>query len=312
VDRTRLLVEFLMAFDALKIPITFAPPAYLAPVSAWVTHIPFAFTLTALARPRVLVELGTHYGVSYLAFCQAVKALGLPTRCTAVDTWTGDAHSGFYGEEVLAKVRENHDPHYSGFSRLLQMEFDTAVKLFEAGTIDLLHIDGLHTYEAVLHDYETWLPKLSPQAVVLLHDTAVVERDFGVHRLYAELAVKHPAFAFAHGNGLGVVAPGGDPPEAVVEFLEFAAANPAETENCYAALGERVYLARMLLSMLMLSAETQRSINSARRWLNLSVDPATDKIETAMQRPLEFLAHQHRTLVELLAGVGVGPAQKAK
>src|SRR3712207_8094611 len=44
-----------------------------------------AFVLTEMLKPRLFVELGTHRGESYLAFCQAVETLGLDTACYAVE-----------------------------------------------------------------------------------------------------------------------------------------------------------------------------------------------------------------------------------
>ncbi|WP_342479224.1 class I SAM-dependent methyltransferase [Paenibacillus sp. FSL H7-0350] len=66
---------------------------------------------------------------------------------------------------------------------LLRMTFDEAVGTFEDNSIDLLHIDGLHTYEAIKHDYECWLPKLADNSVVLFHDITVRMDDFGVYQL---------------------------------------------------------------------------------------------------------------------------------
>jgi hypothetical protein len=63
----------------------FWTPERLA-LSAWIEHVPFAFWLVDVLRPSTIVELGTHSGVSYSAMCQAVKTLGLKTRCYAVDT----------------------------------------------------------------------------------------------------------------------------------------------------------------------------------------------------------------------------------
>lgn len=192
----------------------FWAPERQAP-SAWIEHVPFAFWLVDVLRPRRIVELGTHTGVSYSAMCQAVKTLGLATSCFAIDIWKGDEHAGFYDEEVYQDLAKFHDQRFSGFSQLLRSTFDDALPYFEDGSIDLLHIDGLHTYEAVRHDYQSWLPKLATNAVVLFHDTNVRERDFGVFRLWKEITADRLHFSFLHGHGLGVLAHGQDFPAAL-------------------------------------------------------------------------------------------------
>src|SRR5439155_4879049 len=128
--------------------------------------IPFAMALVQMIRPRTFVELGTYKGDSYCAFCQAVAKLNLPTKCVAVDTWRGDAHAGSLTDVALDALRKHHDPLYGSFSTLIQSDFDSAVSRFEDGSIDLLHIDGFHSYEAAKHDYETWRNKLSSRGVV--------------------------------------------------------------------------------------------------------------------------------------------------
>ena len=195
-------------------------PERLGRPSAWWGHVPFAFWIVANCEPRLLVELGTHYGVSYAAFCEAVARLGLPTRCYAVDDWRGDPHAGAYGEDVYAELKDFHDTHYASFSQLVRRLFNEARDDFADGSIDLLHIDGFHTYRAVRHDFLTWRPKLSSRAVVLFHDTNERQRDFGVWRFLDELKQEAPAFEFLHCHGLGVVAVGTDAPEAVKRLCQ--------------------------------------------------------------------------------------------
>jgi Glycosyl transferase family 2/Methyltransferase domain/Glycosyl transferases group 1 len=216
------------------------PPRLVSEQSAWNEHIPFAGWIVEAATPGVLVELGTHTGVSYFAFCESVLRLGLDNDCFAVDTWLGDDHSGHYGEEVYTAVQRLNSRYYQSFSRLLRTTFDEAVDEFEDGSIDLLHIDGLHTYEAVRHDFETWLPKLSDRGLVLMHDTNERKGDFGVHAYFAELKQRYDTFEFPHGHGLGVICVGPDQPSAVAGLVELAdSGDESWVRAIYQALGVR-------------------------------------------------------------------------
>ena len=185
-------------------------PMRVVPPDPWTGHIPFAFWLIRKMRPATLVELGTHSGNSYFAFCQAMAATAPTGRAFAVDSWVGDPHAGEYGEEVFADVTRFNLEHFRQFSTLLRTTFDDARGYFPDGSVDLLHIDGMHSYEAVHGDFETWRSALSSSAVVVFHDINVREREFGVWRLWHELSAQYPAFAFDHSNGLGVLGVGPD------------------------------------------------------------------------------------------------------
>jgi len=194
-------------------PIVFDQPKRIASYPFWVEHIPFAFFLVDCLRPRLLVELGVQSGNSFNAFCQAVKTLEAGTKCYGIDTWQGDEHTGAYDAAIFRDLEAYQQREYGEFASLLRMPFEEAVPYFSDGSVDLLHIDGYHTYEAVRADFDTWLPKMSDRGVILFHDIAVRERGFGVWRLWEELSPRYPSLAFHHGYGLGVLAVGARLPE---------------------------------------------------------------------------------------------------
>ncbi|MFY9556491.1 MAG: class I SAM-dependent methyltransferase, partial [Blastocatellia bacterium] len=191
-------------------------------------------------RPKTIVELGTFSGVSYCAFCQTVKELSLPSRCYAVDTWEGDPQTGFFGPEVLEDLKQHHDPLYGGFSTLIESTFDEAARHFSDSTIDLLHIDGYHTYDVVKHDFENWLPKVSPRGVVLMHDINVRERDFGVWKLWGELRQRYPHFELIHEHGLGLLAVGENYDPGLRELFELPESDRALIRQFFSQLGQRL------------------------------------------------------------------------
>jgi hypothetical protein len=229
-----------MTFDLFEHPIYLDTPQRVTH-SAWTQHVPFGMLLVDLTRPHTLVELGAHTGMSYCAFCQAVDTLHLEARCYAVDTWEGDEQAGFYGEDILSDLRTHHDPRYGGFSTLIRATFDDAVGRFDDHSIDLLHIDGFHTYEAAKHDFDTWLPRMSERGVVVLHDIAERAETFGVWQLWDELIATYPAhLEFQHGHGLGVVAVGSTVPEELSALMRQPAAVWLPARETLQRLGEQI------------------------------------------------------------------------
>lgn len=200
---------------------------------AWAGHLPFAYWLIQTLKPQTFVELGTHTGNSYLTFCQSISKHTTGTKAFAIDTWTGDEHSGVYGSDVFLEI-EARNQKYSSFSTLIRSTFDEALNKFSDKSINLLHIDGLHTYDAVKHDFDSWLPKMSPGGVVLFHDIKVFERDFGVHQLWDRISSEFPSFEFRHSHGLGIIQLPGNGPS-IIEPLE---QNADAARSIFSTLGD--------------------------------------------------------------------------
>lgn len=180
--------------------------------TSWGGHIPFMYALVELARPRRYVELGSHHGASFFAACQALNTLEGSREAVAIDLWEGDEHAGFYTEDVYRNFAHLLRTRFRNIGRMVRQRFSDAADRFEDGSIDLLHIDGLHTYEAVKEDYETWRPKVTENATIMFHDTNVYERGFGVWQFWDEVQSDGAAFNFKHTHGLGVLALGDENP----------------------------------------------------------------------------------------------------
>src|SRR5215469_1112520 len=114
----------------------FWEPIRQAHPGAWSGHLATAFWLTKVLEPHVLVELGTHSGNSYSAFCQAISLLGIPARAFAVDTWKGDEHTGFYDERVYEEFNAFNQSQFGGFSKLVRTTFDEARGYFQDAAVD--------------------------------------------------------------------------------------------------------------------------------------------------------------------------------
>jgi hypothetical protein len=167
--------------------------------SAWMGHLKFAMWLVNTYKPNVIVELGVDYGHSTFAF--ASEGIG---NVYGIDCFEGDMHAGYRDTLQILKdtkkylldcnllVRDNLFP--------IKGYFDDVYNTFNYD-IDILHIDGLHTYEAVSNDFNKWINKTHNNSIILLHD--VISFKDSVGKFFDE--IPYPKTFFSHSAGLGVV-----------------------------------------------------------------------------------------------------------
>ena len=162
--------------------------------SAWLGHRPFANWLVQHIHPRITVELGVDYGYSLFSLCERNRGV-----VYGIDSFVGDVHSGHHtdAENIVNNVISQNN--YTNI-RIIKGFFDD-VALTWNKKIDILHIDGLHTYESTRSNWLIWRQFLSERGVVLFHDTISYPNDVG--RLFNEINL--PKYNFQHSAGLGVI-----------------------------------------------------------------------------------------------------------
>jgi len=283
-------MNFLNSIDFSRYQLVLERPHRLTDITSWHGHIPFAFFIVQAMKPRTVVELGTHKGDSYCAFCQAVKTLKIKCSCFAVDTWKGDTQAGFYGEEVIDELRRFHDVRYGYFSELIRDDFDKALTRFSDGSIDLLHIDGCHSYETVKRDFDMWLPKMSRVGVILMHDTRVKEGEFGVWRLWEELSSLYDAFEFDHSHGLGVLSVGKEVTDELRPLFYGDHKDKWLIRNFFGSLGENILLRNRIGQMAEIISNLQSMANRHQKMIeskDASINALKNQKKQILSDPLD-------------------------
>jgi len=173
----------------------------------WAGHKCFGYNLIKNLEPGLVVELGSWKGTSFYSFCQAAKDAKLSTKLVAIDTWQGDTQAGMFGNEVFDQFKLLLSKYYPAVNAsYLRKTFNEAVTEFEDHSIDVLHIDGFHTYDAVSNDFNTWKSKVKKTGIILFHDIKVQQDDFGVYKFWAEIKEQYTnCLEFSHSHGLGIL-----------------------------------------------------------------------------------------------------------
>ena len=257
--------------------------------SAWSELIPVLSAILSVAKPRRFVELGVHNGMSFFAACNTAQKISLDIECIAIDSWVGDDQAGFHEPEVFNRFKSNLAAHFPK-QFYIRGFFDEASEIFEDGSIDLLHIDGFHSYEAVRNDFETWLPKMSNSGVIILHDTNVYRNDFGVWRYWKELSLRYPSFSFNHSHGLGIVYVGSteSPIKEILRWLSEEDDLAQIVQTTFTGLGE----------MMMEGQRYKFELSQTQHMFKQSISKAESQhlLQTESRSDEVFFAEQHGSL----------------
>jgi hypothetical protein len=158
-------------------------------------HVLFVDWLIEEMQPKVTVDLGIDYGYSLIAFAHNNPGKVYGIDGFEGDEWTGTRNTYDQVSGLVTNLQLNNVTLIKGF-------FDDVVKTWDT-KIDLLHIDGFHSYEAVKNDFEKWSGFVNSTGVILFHDTDSHDARFGVKQFFQELDMpKHELFGF---QGLGIV-----------------------------------------------------------------------------------------------------------
>jgi len=135
-------------------------------IKGWMSQACLEWLYQQAGKMRTIVEIGTYRGRSAHALASGCRG---PINCVdpwpttrkgqvwSVDKWAGNAKYQEDGEEIYQDAKKN----LAEFDNLtlLRMTSLQASRQFQDASIDMVFIDGQHSYENVTQDISLWLPK---------------------------------------------------------------------------------------------------------------------------------------------------------
>ncbi|NLI80861.1 MAG: class I SAM-dependent methyltransferase [Deltaproteobacteria bacterium] len=129
----------------------------------------------------ILVEVGSYLGASACFLAAGALEVEGGARLHCVDTWRNHAMS----EGVRDTWREfQRNTQIYSSQIVVHRGLSTEVAKCFPGEIQLLFLDGDHSYEGCRNDVVAWLPHLKKGGLLVMHDYAWAE---GVQRVVREM-----------------------------------------------------------------------------------------------------------------------------
>lgn len=138
-------------------------------------HTQYLYIIAKHFKPRIFVETGVHYGVSSAFILKGLEATGGKLYSIDLPNVTYKTDKGGIHADILPSDRSPGFVVPEGLRRnwtlILGDARNELPKLLEAiGTIDTFHHDSMNTHELMTFEYETVLPYLKTDGLLLSDD----------------------------------------------------------------------------------------------------------------------------------------------
>lgn len=152
-------------------------PGYLHPIEGRFLH----WLAGRVPKHGLALEVGSFKGKST---CFIASSLDPSARLACVDTWLCDAMPYDDPNDVMSEFLKNVSGYVNTIETHRGRSVDVAARW--ARPIDLLFIDGDHSYEGCSADLRSWLGFVKPGGWIAFHDSG----EEGVARAIAEFFPK--------------------------------------------------------------------------------------------------------------------------
>jgi predicted O-methyltransferase YrrM len=173
------------------------------------------YGLTKAMKPDVCVEIGSARGRSTCFIGMALKENGRG-KLFAIDPHTRTEWNDFQSTDTFAIINRNLNTlGLTSFVDIVRQTSQMAAKNWDR-TIDLIFIDGDHSYEGVRRDWDLFVPHVRDFGCVVFHDTiwdlrpdpALSRCDMGVPRFVEQLRQQgYPVLTIDKDYGVSLVQP---------------------------------------------------------------------------------------------------------
>lgn len=148
--------------------------------------------LVATRTPRIVVEIGTAAGGLFQALAQVADP---EATLVSIDLFAGPGDDAVC-DLLPAFAQRAQSVHVLRGSSLARSTREHLVRVLDGRPIDLLVIDGDHSYGGTRSDFETFSPLVGTGGLVAMHDVAVLPensgREFETGIYWRELAATRP------------------------------------------------------------------------------------------------------------------------